>query len=120
MGIQCFPLTKNIDYTLCIEILNVDYQLWHKWRISIDKAASKRLTIGNVAVKKFSHRYVNSSNSVEVMYYHRVIVNFMKTATNPLYQRYLLVDIPQDETKLQTYPQRFTENYIVAMKELWQ
>ena len=28
-GIQCFPLTKNIDYTICIEILNVDYQLWH-------------------------------------------------------------------------------------------
>ena len=38
MGIQCFPLAKNIDYTLCIEILNVDYQLWHKSRISIDKA----------------------------------------------------------------------------------
>ena len=38
MGIQCFALAKNIDYTLCIEILNVDYQLWHKSRISIDKA----------------------------------------------------------------------------------
>ena len=23
MGIQCFPLTKDDDYTLCIEILNV-------------------------------------------------------------------------------------------------
>ena len=32
--------------------LNVDYQLWHKSRISIDMATSKRLTIGNVAVKK--------------------------------------------------------------------
>ena len=41
MGIQCFPLTRNIDYTLCIEILNVDYQLWHKSNISIDKATSK-------------------------------------------------------------------------------
>ena len=35
--------------------------------------------------------------------------------TNPLYQLHLLVDIPQDETELQTHPQRFTEiNYIVA------
>lgn len=24
MGIQCFRLTKNVDYTLCIEILIVD------------------------------------------------------------------------------------------------
>ena len=53
-----------------IEILNVDYQLWHKSRISINKATTKGLTIGNVAVKKFSHRYVNSSNNVEFMYYH--------------------------------------------------
>ena len=51
MGIQCFPLTKNIDYTLCIEILNVDNQLWHKSRISIDKPTSKGLTIGIVEVK---------------------------------------------------------------------
>ena len=94
MGIQCFPLTRNMHYTLCIEILNVDYQLWHKSRISIDKATSKGLTIGNVAVKKFSHRYVNSSNSVKFMHYHRVIVNFMKKASKPLYRLHLLVDIP--------------------------
>lgn len=58
MGIRRFPLTKNIDYTLCIEILNVDYQLWQKSRISIDQATSKGLTIGNVEVKKiFSQVY---------------------------------------------------------------
>ena len=72
MGIQCFPLTKIFDYTLCIEILNVDYQLWHKSRISIDKATSKGLTIGIVEVKKCCHRYIDSSNNVEYMYYHRV------------------------------------------------
>lgn len=50
MGIPAFP-AKDVDYTLCIEILNTDYQLWHKSRISIDKATSKGLSIGNVAVK---------------------------------------------------------------------
>ena len=94
MGIQCFPLRKNIDYTLCIEILNVDYQLWHKSRISIDKAISKGLTIGIVEVKKFSHRNIDSSNNVEYMYYHRVTVNFRKTAADPLYQLHLFVEIP--------------------------
>lgn len=56
IGIQCFPLTKDVDCTLCFEILNVDYQLQHKSKISIDKATSMGLTIGNVAVKKLSHR----------------------------------------------------------------
>ena len=30
LGIQYHPYDKDKDYTLCIEILNADYQLWHK------------------------------------------------------------------------------------------
>ena len=71
MGIQCFRLTKDVDYTLYIEILITDYPLWHKSRISIDKLTSQGLTIGDVFVKKFSHRYIDSSNSIEFMYYHK-------------------------------------------------
>ena len=67
-----------------------------------------------MALKKFSHRYVNSSDIIEFMYYHRVIVNFRKTAAYPLYQLHLLVDIPQDGTDLQTYPENFTGNYEIA------
>ena len=37
MGINCYQLKKDIDYTLCIEILNSDYQLWHKSVATIDK-----------------------------------------------------------------------------------
>ena len=114
VGIQCFPLTKNIDYTLCVEILNVDYQLWHKSKISIDKATSKGLAIGNVEAKNFCQRYIDSSNNVKYIYYHRRIVNFRKTAADPLYQLHLLVEIPQDGIDLQTCPQTFTENYIIA------
>ena len=43
----------------------------------------------------------------------RVIVNFRKTAANPLYQLHLLVNIPQDGNDLQSYAQNFTGNYIV-------
>ena len=68
MGIQGFSLTKYVDYTLCIEILITNHHLWHKSRISIDKATSKGLTM----------------------------VNFRKTVPDPPYQLYLLVDIPQD------------------------
>ena len=78
MGIQFFRLPKDVDYTLCIEIQITDYRLWHKSRISIDKATSKGLTIGNVVVKKLSHRYANLRESIEFMYYHRVIVSLRK------------------------------------------
>ena len=107
-------ITKDVDYTLRIEILITDYQLWHESRISIDKVKSKGLTIGDVFVKKFSHRYIDSSNSIEFMYYHNVIVNFRKTSPDPLYQLHLPIDIPQDGDNLQTSGQNFTGNYIVA------
>ena len=85
MGIQCYRLQLNVDYTLCIEILNTDYLLLHKARISVDKSTSEGSTIGNVLVRKFSHRYVNSKTSVEFMYYHRVILNFKKTAATLIF-----------------------------------
>ena len=51
---------------------------------------------------------------MEYIYYHRVIVNFRKTAADQLYQLHLLVEILQDGIDLQTYPQQFTESCITA------
>lgn len=73
MGINCYPLAKDVDYTLCIEILKRDYQLWHKTVITINKTSSQRLRIGNVSVNRFSHRFFD-----QFVYYHRVIVSFKK------------------------------------------
>ena len=56
MRINCYPLDKDKDYTLCIEILNSDYQIWHKFVATIDKTTSQGLTIAGVMVQKFSHR----------------------------------------------------------------
>ena len=56
MGINFYRITANADYTLCLEILNTDYQLWHKTQISVDKGTLTGLTIGNVGVRKLSHR----------------------------------------------------------------
>lgn len=105
-GIQCYRLKLNVDYTLCIEILNTVYHLWHKARISIDKTTSQELTIGNVSLRKFSRRHVDSKKSPQFMYYHRVIVNFKKTAASAPYFLHLLVDIEQVETDLAVYPKQ--------------
>ena len=50
MGISCYQLYKDKDYTLSIEILNSDYQLWHKSVATIDKTTSQGLTIAGVTV----------------------------------------------------------------------
>ena len=81
MGINFYRLPKNVDYTLCLEILNTDYKLWHKSQISVDRGSSRGLAIENVGDKKLSHRFTNSKGQTEFMYYHRIIVNFKKLLT---------------------------------------
>ena len=63
MGINCYQLDEGKDYTLCIEILNSDYQLWHKSVPTIDKTTSQ----------KFSHRYTNNNGNVKYMYYIKLL-----------------------------------------------
>ena len=112
--IQCCPLDKDKDYTLFIEILNRDYQSWHKSVATIDKTKSQGLTIDGAAVQKFSHRYTNNSGSVEYMYYIKIIVNFKKNAPNPIYSLHLYVDIKQNGGDLNMYPANWTKNWIIA------
>ena len=114
MGINFYRLTANADYTLCLEILNTDYQLWHKSQISVDKGTSTGLSIGNVSVRKLSHRYSDSKGQTQFMYYHRIIVNFRKLSTGNKFFLHILVNIPQDGTDLAVYPRQFSGVYIIT------
>ena len=114
MGINFYRLTGNIDYTLCLEILNTDYTLWHKSQISVDKGSSTGLSIENVSVKKLSHRYLDQSSSVNFMYYHRIIINFKKLSSGNKFFLHFLVNIPQEGTDLAVYPNQFKEVYIIT------
>ena len=114
MGINFYRLTANTDYTLCLEILNTDYQLWHKSQISVNKETSTGLSIGNVGIRKLSHRYTTSANKVEFMYYHRIIVNFRKLSSGNKFFLHILVNIPQEGTDLAIYPRQFLGVYIIA------
>ena len=114
MGINFYRLTANADYTLCLEILNTDYQLWHKSQISVNKETSTGLSIGNVSVRKLSHRYITSANKVEFMYYHRIIVNFRKLSSGNKFFLHILVNIPQEGTDLAIYPRQFLGVYIIT------
>ena len=114
MGINFYRLTANADYTLCLEILNTDYELWHKSQISVDKGTSTGLSIGNVSVRKLSHRYSDPKGQTQFMYYHRIIVNFKKLSSGNRFFLHILVNIPQEGIDLSVYPKQFSRVYIIT------
>ena len=114
MGINFYRLTANTNYTLCLEILNTDYNLWNNTKISVDKGTSKGLSIGNVIVKKLSHRYTDSSKLTKVMYYHRIIINFRKLPSGNKFFIHIFVDILRGGYNISTYPRLFKGVYIIA------
>ena len=114
MGINFYRLAANTDYTLCLEILNTDYNLWNNSKISVDKGTSTGLSIGNVGVKKLSHRYTDSTGKTQTMYYHRIIVNFRKLLSGNKFFLHILVDILRGGYNLNTYPRQFLGVYMIA------
>ena len=114
MGINFYRLTANTEYTLCMEILNTEYALWHKSQISVNKETSTGLSVGNVSIRKLSHRYTQSNGQPQFMYYHRIIVNFRKLSTGNKFFLHILVNIPQDGIDLATYPSQFSGVYIIT------
>ena len=114
MGLNFYRLVGGADYTLCLEILNTDYQLWHKTQISVDNNTSQGLQLGNVSVKKLQHRFTNSKKQTEFMYYHRLIVNFKKLTTGNKFFLHILVNIRQDGNDLLIYPRQFSNVFLIA------
>ena len=114
MGLNFYRLTGGADYTLCLEILNIDYQLWHKTQISVDDNTSQGLQLGNVSVKKLQHRFTDSLNKTQFMYYHRVIINFKKLTTGNKFFIHILVNIPNNGNDLSVYPIQFSGVFIIA------
>ena len=114
MGINFFRLAANTDFTLCLEILNTDYNLWNNTKISVDKGTSTGLSIGNVVVKKLSHRYTDPKGQTQTMYYHRIIVNFRTLISGNKFFLHILVDILRGGYNLNTYPRQFLGVYMIA------
>ena len=114
MGINFYRQPANTDYTLCLEILNTDYTRWNKTQISVDKGTSTGLSIGNVGIRKLSHRYTDSKGQTKIMYYHRIIVNFRKLSSGNRYFLHILVDIKKGGYNIYKYPRQFLGVYIIA------
>ena len=114
LAIQCYPLQKDKEYTLSLEILTIDYQLWHKSVITVDTTTSQGVTVKKWHVNKYSHEYKTSSNQVEYMYYHKLVVTFSKTASSTPYFLHIQNIMAQAGTDLNTYPTNFEKYYLIA------
>ena len=114
MGMNFYRLATSTDYTLCLELLNTDYQLWQKTQISVDKGSSSGLTISNLSIRKLSHRYTDSRGRAQFMYYHRIIINFRKLLSYSRFFLHVSVNVPQRGTDLAVYPRQFTGVYMIA------
>ena len=114
MGLNFYRLVGGADYTLCLEILNTDYQLWHKTQVSVDNNSSQGLKLGNVSVKKLQHSFIDSKSQTQFMYYHRVIINFKKLTTGNRFFIHILVNIPNNGNDLSVYPMQFSGVFIIA------
>ena len=114
MGLNFYRLDGGADYTLCLEILNTDYLLWHKTQISVDNNTSQGLQLGNVSVKKLQHRFTDSKGQTQFMYYHRAIINFKKLKTGNKFFIHILVNIPNNGNDLSGYPIQFSGVYMIA------
>ena len=114
MGINFYRLPANTDYTLCLEILNSDYNLWDKSQITVDKGTSTGISIGNIGIKKLSHRYTDSKGQTKVMYYHRIIVVFRKISSGYRFFLHILVDISKRGYAIYRYPKIFQGVYMIA------
>ena len=65
-------------------------------------------------LKKLSHRYIDSANQTQFMYYHRIIVNLKKLSVGNKFFLHFLVNIPQKGTDLAVYPRQFLGVYFVT------
>ena len=113
MGLKMFTLDANKDYTMCLELLIGDYQLWHKANATVNTVGSTGVSVSHHDVKKFSQRYTNNSGSVEYMYYIRMIINFQKTGSNPHILK-IHVGINQSGIDLNIYPSNWTKTWIIV------
>ena len=99
---------------MCLEILITDYELWHKSVITVDTTTSQGVTVKRWHVNKYSNEYKTSSNQVEYMYYHKLLVTFSKTASSTPYFLHIQDVMAQSGIDLNTYPTNFNEYYLIA------
>ena len=108
LGIQCFPLDNNKEYTLSIEMYNKDYETWNRQLTYINADTA---WIEGYHTQKFQHHYQENG----VIYYTKTLIRFKKTSTSTPNFIYITYHFEDNDGDMNTYPKEFANQvYILA------
>ena len=108
LGIQCFPLDNNQEYTLSIEMYNKDYETWNRQLTYINADTA---WIESYHTQKFQHHYQENG----VIYYTKTLIRFKKTSTSTPNFIYITYHFDDNGGDMSTYPKEFANQvYILA------
>ena len=108
LGIQCFPLDNNKEYTLSIEMYNKDYETWNRQLTYINADTA---WIEGYHTQKFQHHYQENG----VIYYTKTLIRFKKTSTSTPNFIYISYHFDDNDGDMNTYPKEFANQvYILA------
>ena len=108
LGIQCFSLENNEEYTLAIELYNKDYKTWNRQLTYINADTA---WIESHHTQKFQHHYQENG----VIYYTTTLIRFKKTSTSTPNFIYITYHFDDNGGDMSTYPKEFANQvYILA------
>ena len=108
LGIQCFSLENNEEYTLAIELYNKDYKTWNRQLTYINADTA---WIESHHTQKFQHHYQENG----VIYYTKTLIRFKKTSTSTPNFIYITYHFDDNGGDMSTYPKEFANQvYILA------
>ena len=108
LGIQCFPLDNNKEYTLSIEMYNKDYETWNRQLTYINADTA---WIEGYHTQKFQHHYQENG----VIYYTKTLIRLKKTSTSTPNFIYITYHFEDNDGDMNTYPKEFANQvYILA------
>ena len=108
LGIQCFSLDNNKEYTLAIELYNKDYETWKRQLTYINADTA---WIESYHTQKFQHHYQENGD----IYYTKTLIKFKKTSTSTPNFIYITYHFDDNGGDMSTYPKEFANQvYILA------
>ena len=108
LGIQCFRLENNKEYTLVIELYNKDFETWKRQLTFVNGTG---IWVESHHTQKFQHQYEQNGD----IYYSKTLIKFKKTSTSAPIFVYISYHFDDKGGDMSTYPSEFENQvYILA------
>ena len=108
LGIQCFRLENNKEYTLVIELYNKDFETWKRQLTFVNGTG---IWVESHHTQKFQHQYEENGD----IYYSKTLIKFKKTSTSAPIFVYITYHFDDKGGDMSTYPSEFENQvYILA------